>query len=119
MLFRSHHADPVGEALAEVVFLGEERRPARRLRQLAGLRSRPAGWEAAPVVLSGRDAVAGWSRGRRPTPGDDPVGGLDWVRLAGRLRRAPGASASEPPSPDLSDERPTRSESDVHEGYAS
>ena len=28
------------------------------------------------MVLSCRDAVAGWSRGRRPTAGDDPVRGL-------------------------------------------
>ena len=27
------------------------------------------------MVLSGCDAVAGWSRSRRPTPGNDPVGG--------------------------------------------
>ena len=70
------------------------------------------------MVLSGRDADAGWSRGCRPTAGDDLVGRPIGARPAGRLCHAPGSPALEPPSSDLSDERPARSKPDVYKGHA-
>ena len=71
------------------------------------------------MVLSGQNTVACWSRRRRATPGIGTVGGPDRARPAGRLRGAPGVPAPRLPSYDLSNERPTRSESDVYQGDAS
>ena len=53
-----------------------------RLGHLAGLRSRPAGWEAAQLVVPGQDPVAFWSRLHRAAPSADTVGGPDRARLA-------------------------------------